>query len=154
MKDLNYYKQEEKLYEFDSFSREDALKLGLKIHEIAKQYPDPVASEITINGLVVFRYFPEGTISDSSDWLQRKRNSVDLMHMSSLGFLAYLEHYGAALEDRKLDPNDFAACGGGFPIMIKGTGMIGSICVSGLPNHEDDHQLIVDSLAQYIKEKM
>ena len=44
--------QEEK-FQFEHFSREDALKIGLKLHENAKE--QPVAVEITVNGLVVFR---------------------------------------------------------------------------------------------------
>ncbi len=97
--------QEEK-FQFTHFSREDALKIGLKLHENAKE--QPVAVEITVNGLVVFRYFA----------------------------------------DRKLDPNEYAA-GGGFPIRLRGTGVIGSICVSGYPDHVDDHQLIINTLAEY-----
>ena len=54
--------QEEK-FQFEHFSREDALKIGLKLHENAKE--QPVAVEITVNGLVVFRYFAEGAKPDS-----------------------------------------------------------------------------------------
>ena len=62
--------QEEK-FQFEHFSREDALKIGLKLHENAKE--QPVAVEITVNGLVVFRYFAEGAKPDSELWLARKR---------------------------------------------------------------------------------
>ena len=145
--------REEELHQFRRFSREDALELGLKIHENAQGYPNPVAIEITINGLAVFRYFPDGTIPDSELWLARKRNTVDLMQMSSLHFLAWLEAHGETVESRKLDPDEFAAGGGGFPISLRGTGVIGSVCVSGMPDHMDDHQLVVDSLADFIAEK-
>ena len=76
--------QEEK-FQFEHFSREDALKIGLKLHENAKE--QPVAVEITVNGLVVFRYFAEGAKPDSELWLARKRNAGDLMETSSLRFL-------------------------------------------------------------------
>ncbi len=135
---------------FDTFSREDALKLGLMLYENAKTYGEPISIEITINGLSVFRYFAEGSVQDSALWLSRKRNSVDLMSMSTLRFLYWLEMIGETLEDRKLQPNDYAAGGGGFPIRLKGTGVVGSICVSGLMKHEDDHQLIVDSIQQFL----
>ena len=75
--------QEEK-FQFEHFSREDALKIGLKLHENAKE--QSVAVEITVNGLVVFRYFAEGAKPDSELWLARKRNAVDLMETSSLRF--------------------------------------------------------------------
>ena len=70
--------QEEK-FQFEHFSREDALKIGLKLHENAKE--QPVAVEITVNGLVVFRYFAEGAKPDSErlfspDEPQRRRRTV------------------------------------------------------------------------------
>ena len=85
---------------------------------------------------------------DSELWLARKRNAVDLMETSSLRFFAELEDAGETFADRKLDPNEYAA-GGGFPIRLRGTGVIGSICVSGYPDHVDDHQLIINTLAEY-----
>ncbi|RKL68353.1 hypothetical protein CR203_07685 [Salipaludibacillus neizhouensis] len=33
---------------------------------------------------------------------------------------------------------------------LKGTGLVGSICVSCLPNHLDDHQLIVDAVCEFL----
>ena len=131
---------------FDSFSRADALAVGLKLLDLAKAYPDPVAVEIVINGLVVFRHFADGAMPDSDLWLSRKRNSVELMAMSSLRFKAWLDRYDRDLVARKLDPNDYAAGGGGLPIVLRGTGMVGSVCISGLPNDLDDHALVVAAL--------
>lgn len=141
--------EQEKQFQFSQFSREDALQFGLKLHENAKKYAEPVAIEITINGLAVFRLFPDGAWPDSALWLARKRASVELMHMSSLHFGAWLENTEQTLESRGLAACDYAAGGGGFPITLRGTGVIGSICVSGLPNHLDDHQLIIDTLAAW-----
>ena len=129
--------QEEK-FQFDHFSRADALAFGLKLHDNAKKQPIPVAIEITVNVLVVFRYFPDGALP------------VDLMQMSSLHFLAWLEGNGESLESRKLPADDYAAGGGGFPIRLRGTGVIGSICVSGMPDHMDDHQLVINTLAEFL----
>ena len=141
--------QEEK-FQFDHFSRADALAFGLKLHENAKKQPIPVAIEITVNGLVVFRYFPVGALPDCELWLQRKPRTVDLMQMCSLHFLAWLEGNGESLESRKLPADDYAAGGGGFPIRLRGTGVIGSICVSGMPDHMDDHQLVINTLAEFL----
>ena len=93
--------QEEK-FQFEHFSREDALKIGLKLHENAKE--QSVAVEITVNGLVVFRYFAEGAKPDSELWLARKRNAVDLMETSSLRFFAELEDAGETFADRQARP--------------------------------------------------
>jgi uncharacterized protein (UPF0303 family) len=134
----------------DRFSRADALAIGLKIIENGQRYPDPIAVEIAINGLVVFRHFTDGSVLDSELWLARKRKSVDLMSMSSLRFKYWLEMKGKTLSDRHLNSNDYTASGGGFPIRLAGTGVIGSICVSGLPSDLDDHQLITDSLGEFL----
>lgn len=149
-KQFNALKEQEEKLQFDAFSREDALNLGLLIVEKAKRYPDPIAVEITVNGLAIFRYFMEGALLDSEYWLSRKRNSVDLMSMSSLRFMYWLEMHGTDVAGRLLDPSGYAAGGGGFPIVVQGTGSIGSICVSGLPDHLDDHQLIVDALTEHL----
>jgi uncharacterized protein (UPF0303 family) len=103
-----------------------------------------------MNSLIIFRYFSEGAVLDSDLWLERKKNTVNLMNMSSLRFMKWLEIRNETLNDRKLNPNDYAAGGGGFPIRINNTGVIGSICVSGLSNHLDDHQLIIDTLTEYL----
>ena len=142
--------QEENTFVFEQFSRRDALAIGLRLNENAVKYGEPIAIEITLNGLVVFRYFSEGSIKDSEYWLLRKRNTVDLMEMSSLRFMYWLELHGVTIADRKLNPNNYAAGGGGFPIRLRGAGMIGSICVSGLSNHFDDHQLIADTLNEFL----
>ncbi|RKL68358.1 hypothetical protein CR203_07715 [Salipaludibacillus neizhouensis] len=141
---------QEKNLEFERFSRNDALAIGLTINEKAKKFSDPITIEITLNGLVIFRYFSEGAVLDSELWLVRKRNSVNLMSMSSLRFKYWLEVAGKTLEGRNLNASDYAAGGGGFPINLKGTGLVGSICVSGLANHLDDHQLIVDAISEFL----
>ena len=52
-------------------------------------------------------------------------------------------------KDYRLSPDKYAFHGGGFPIRLKSTGLIGTICVSGLPQ-EQDHQMIVDVLCKYL----
>ena len=101
-----------------------------------------------MNGLVVFRYFGEGAKPDSELWLARKRNAVDLMEMSSLRFSRSWRMQARALPTASSTRTEYAA-GGGFPIRLRGTGVIGSICVSGYPDHVDDHQLIINTLADY-----
>jgi len=144
------YRQEQSLI-FGHFSRADALKVGLRLLSEARVYPDPIAVEITVNGLVVFRHFTDNSLPDSEVWLARKRRAVDRWAMSSLRLLYQLQTAGQTLSDRVPDPENYAAGGGGFPIVLKGTGPIGSICVSGLPNHIDDHRLIVDTLTTHLR---
>lgn len=127
--------------------------MGLLINEASQGYPAPVATEIVINGVVVYRYFQDGARPDSELWLERKRNAVELMQMGSLCFGCMLSESGESLEDRKLHADDFAPGGGGMPIVLAGTGMIGSVCVSGEPNHLDDQEIVVKALRQLKAEK-
>ena len=53
------------------------------------------------------------------------------------------------LEERFLNPNEYAACGGGFPIRVEEVGVIGSIVVSGL-DHVSDHDLLVKCISKYL----
>ncbi|HBI63590.1 MAG TPA: hypothetical protein DDX51_00505 [Clostridiales bacterium] len=144
--------QEQEL-SFSSFSRADALRLGALINEESAGYPAPVATEIVINGLVVYRYFQDGALPDSELWLERKRNAVELMQMGSLRFGCWLEENGETLESRKLNADDFAPGGGGMPIILKGTGVIGSVCVSGEPDHLDDHAIVTHAMRRLLAEK-
>ncbi len=138
---------------FERFSRSDALEAGLKAIELGESYADPIAVEITMDGLAVFRHLTEGTGTVNEEWLERKRNSVELTKISSLRFKTELEIKGETLEDRVPDPDLYAAGGGGFPIVLKDQGMVGVICISGLPNDVDDHQIAIDAL-RYVKSRM
>ena len=40
-----------------------------------------------------------------------------------------------------------------MPIVLKGTGVIGSVCVSGEPDHLDDQAIVTQALRQLKAEK-
>ena len=48
--------------------------------------------------------------------------------------------------------SQFAAHGGAFPILLRGTGCIGTVAVSGLPQLED-HRLVVETLKAFLAAK-
>ncbi|TIU11449.1 MAG: hypothetical protein E5W49_28110, partial [Mesorhizobium sp.] len=48
-----------------------------------------------------------------------------------------------------LDISDYVLAGGGFPVTVKGAGVIGVIAVSGLPERED-HGVVVDALCSHL----
>jgi uncharacterized protein (UPF0303 family) len=140
-------KEEEELT-FDSFSREDALNVALIIIEREKHSDRPFGVEILLNGLLVFRYYPEGVTRNNEQWFRRKHNAVANAEMSSLRLTAKAQMEGNTYEDMLLDRKDYAWGGGGYPLRVKNTGLVGSICVSGLTG-EEDHQIIVDALRAY-----
>jgi uncharacterized protein (UPF0303 family) len=140
--------EQEATYQFSSFSRDDAWLLGGMLIDAAKGYDGGVAVGIVLNGLKVFQFVTEGATRHNTQWLDRKVNLVTQFHKSSLHVYADFELKGITLEGERLDPMEFAMCGGGFPLTVKGVGVVGAIAVSGLP-HLEDHQVIIDALPRW-----
>ena len=141
--------EEEKTLVFDSFSQTEALKLGSFIYEKGKTLPKPVAIEIRINHLLVFCFYPDGTNDNNTLWLKAKAKTVDMTQTSSLHFWTDVQLSGSSPESKRMPEAEYACCGGGFPLTVKSIGVVGTICVSGL-SHMEDHQLIIDSLKEYL----
>lgn len=71
------------------------------------------------------------------------------MEESSMRFCMELRQNQESMEERFLDPREYAACGGGFPIRVEEVGVIGSIVVSGM-DHVSDHDLLVKCISKYL----
>ena len=141
--------EEEGQLQFASFTQTDALELGNLLYETSKKYPKPVAIEIRMNHLTVFSYYPNGTNANNTLWLKAKAKTVDMTQHSSLHFWAEVQVSGETPETKRMPESEYACCGGGFPLIIKNVGVIGTICVSGLP-HMDDHRVITETLSKYL----
>lgn len=142
--------KEEELLCFDKFSNEDALALGLKIVEKAKQRNAAVAIDIEVNGVQLFHYNMPGSNKRHAMWIRRKQNMVQVSQCSTLHAMYQLIRDNKDQEkDWRLNNAEYGSIGGGFPITLKGTGIIGAVACSGLA-HTDDHQLLVDSIAELL----
>jgi uncharacterized protein (UPF0303 family) len=92
-----------------------------------------------------------GTTPDNWDWIRRKRNVVQRYHRSSYAIGLTHQRNQTNLQDKAgLDLKDYAAHGGCFPIILVGTGCVGTITASGLPQR-DDHNLVVSVLQDYLQ---
>lgn len=148
--ELKRLEEEEKACVFEHFSNEDAWELGKMLVEAAKERGAETAFEIVVNGYTLFRYSFQGADLWNEQWLTRKKNTVQLKKMSTLRLRVYLEFIGKDFEkDWCLSREKYTDFGGGFPIRIKGTGVVGSVCCSGLP-HEQDHALVVSTILKYL----
>ena len=142
--------QQEKALQFDSFSNDDAYELGNIIYKIAKERELPVTIEIRKNTQIVFHAALEGTSPDNDMWLQRKYNLVTRMGKSSYRMGLELKEAGKTLEEMcELTVENYAAHGGCFPIAIKGTGIIGTVAVSGLEQSKD-HALVIEGIETFL----
>lgn len=145
--------QEKELTYFQSFSKNDAWKLGsLIVAKATEMTEEPLAVEITVNGLNVFRCYPEGATKDNERWIQFKRNVVELWEMTSYRAKQKLLLEGNSLQQLKCDPNAYGAEAGAFPICIEKTGMIGTIATSGCSGTLD-HDIVVAALEEYHRQR-
>lgn len=143
-------RQEEAL-QFESFSNDAALAIGLRLVEAARAKEKSVAVNITRNGEMIFFHGMNGTSSGNADWIRRKNNLVNRTGHSSFYMHNDALHRGQDPDAHPtLDLRDFAAHGGAFPLILKNSGPIGTITVSGLPGAED-HALVVEVLKEYLK---
>lgn len=140
--DLAKIALQERRLQFKAFDSETAWAIGTALKTAAKSRQASVAIDIQINGHTLFSYAMQGTSPDNLDWIRRKRNLVQRYHRSFYAIGLKLERAKSTLQEKFLDPKDYAAHGGCFPILLEGTGCVGTITVSGLPQRED-HDLVI-----------
>ncbi|WBS00658.1 heme-degrading domain-containing protein [Pseudoduganella sp. SL102] len=141
--------QEQQL-QFAAFSNADALAVGLRIVERARALGKAVTVDITRSGHQLFHHAMDGTTPDNADWVRRKNNVVQRYGRSSWHVGTRYRSRGKTFEaDSGADARDFAAHGGAFPIILRGTGVVGTITVSGLPQ-EEDHEMVIAVLREYL----
>lgn len=143
--------QEERLC-FRRFDAATAWTLGNKIRSAAEAKNQAVAIDIQVNGHQLFFYAMPGTTPNNSDWIRRKRNVTLRFQHSSYAIGLHVQQRTITLTDWVgVEAKDYAACGGCFPINLEGTGCVGTIAVSGLPQRAD-HELIVEVLAEMLEQ--
>jgi uncharacterized protein (UPF0303 family) len=102
-----------------------------------------------VAGMAVYQHVTPGATVNNTLWMRRKFNTVMNRERSSLWFTVTSEMRGKDLAAHVLDTNDYALVGGGFPIRLKTGELVAVAVVSAFPHYED-HQFIVDALAEYL----
>ncbi len=145
--DIERLAEQERRLQFDRFGAAEAWALGSTLKTLAEGRSQAVTIEIRLARETVFFFAMPGTTPINADWARRKRNVVDLLQRSSYRIGRELERDGGSLESKLgLAVRDHAAHGGCFPIVLRGSGCIGTVTVSGLPQRED-HSMLVEALA-------
>jgi len=149
---LQELESQEKELQFESFSIDTAHLIGLSIVAVAKKANHPVAIDITRHGQQLFHVALEGASPDNDAWIKRKSNLVNRVGHSSYYMSTKLSISGKTIEEALLlSEAEYAPHGGSFPIIIKNTGVIGTITVSGLAS-KDDHKLVIDAIRDYLNQ--
>ena len=149
--DIEIIKEQERAMQFNRFDNNTAIDIGLKLLEAARDRKYPVTIDITRCRHQLFHASLPGTTSANDEWIRRKVNSVYRFETSSLILQLNTEKSGRTFQDQYfVDPDDYVAAGGSFPVRVINTGFVGTITVSGMTSQED-HNLIIEVLKSYLK---
>ncbi len=145
--------QEEQELQFMSFNEDTAWKLGSQLVERAQGQGLPVTIDITRGTHQLFHASLRGTSPDNDEWVKRKVRLVYRFGRSSFYIGQLLKSKGKRIEEAYLvSETEYAAHGGCFPVIVKGTGIVGTVTVSGLPQ-EEDHKLVIQAIRDYLAQE-
>jgi uncharacterized protein (UPF0303 family) len=147
--DIEVLKRQEDVLQFTRMNEDDAWALGSQMRAMALQRKLPLVMEIRVGNKPLFYVASPGTTPENPDWVRRKVNTVYRFESSSYRVGLELQQRGKLLDQsRGVDPLQFAAAGGGFPIRIAGM-VVGAVTVSGIPQR-DDHNFVAENLAEFL----
>ena len=136
-----------------SFNEYTAWQIGCQLVERAQKEGLIIAIDITRGRHQLFHASLTGTSSDNDEWIKRKVRLTYRFEHSSFYIGQLLKYKGKGLEEAYLIPeSEYAPHGGCFPVIVRGTGMVGTIAVSGLPQ-EEDHKFVVRAIREYLAQE-
>ena len=145
--------QEEHELQFTKFNETTAWKIGSQLVERSVSKNLPVTIDITRGDHQLFHASLCGTSPDNDEWVKRKVRLVYRFGHSSFYMGQLLKSKGKRIEEAYLVPeSEYTPHGGCFPIILTGTGVIGTITVSGL-SQEEDHKLVVQAIRDYLAQE-
>ena len=147
---LETLKAQEALLRLESLNSDEAMRLGTIMVRLAKEkYKRPVSVRIITSGQVTFSFLMDGTDLNNEWWMDKKLNTCRLTGVSSIRSLVEVAQGLRPMEPEFEKENNFALCGGCFPLKNAAGKGIGYALCSGMP-HECDHQLIADALSELL----
>ena len=132
-----------------AFTLDDAVRLGLHATALAREAGLPIIVEVHHGERVAFRVALPGSIPDSDHWILRKSRVVRRWQAATLEMRLRALEAGTTFNEQWLVPEaEYAAHGGGVPILVHGVGMAGAIYASGMPQLED-HDFLIRALRTF-----
>ena len=142
--------QEEEELQFSRFNEDTAWSFGSQLVERARTQGLPITIDIMRGTHQLFHASLHGSSPDNDEWVKRKVRLVYRFGHSSFYIGQLLKSKGKRLEESYLvSETEYAPHGGCFPVILKDTGVIGTVTVSGLPQ-EEDHRFVVQALRDYL----
>lgn len=150
--DIAQIARQEETLRFKTFSEREAWALGSVMRKAALDRKLPFVIDIRIGNRQLFYTALSGSTPENPDWVRRKANTVMRFHKSSYRVGREYQLQGKSFDaSRGIDPMDHAQAGGGFPIHLITTGVVGAVTVSGVPQRED-HGFVVEMLCFHLKQ--
>ena len=133
-----------------SLTEDDAIAIGQALLARAQERDLPVTIEVRRASRVVFRAARTGTNAHNDMYVAGKARIVERFGHSTMYERLQYELDGTTFAAAtSLAFPEYAPHGGGFPLIVRGTGPVGVAIVSGLPQ-EADHALIVEVLGEVV----
>lgn len=146
--DIALVKHQEQALVLPQFDENIAFELGSAIRARALAEGLSLVVDIRTWDRQLFFAATAGTNADNSEWVRRKINTVRRFQRAS--YRMVLERGEVPFPPQTgIDPADYVIAGGGFPIRVKGAGIIGCLTISGLPGRSD-HGVAVAALAVHL----
>lgn len=146
--DIALVKKQEQELVLAEFDEKVAFKLGSAIRERALAEGLALVVDIRSWDRQLFFAATAGTSADNAEWVRRKINTVRRFQRAS--YRLVLERgEGPFTPQSGADPADYVIAGGGFPIRVKGAGIVGCLTISGLPGRSD-HGVAVAALCDHL----
>jgi uncharacterized protein (UPF0303 family) len=148
--DIEKIKVQETELAFDAFDEATAFEIGSALRARALAENWPIIVDIQLWDRPLFYAAMPGSTGSNTDWARRKRNVVKMFLKSTYRMMLEQGGESALFAERYgLSASEYVLAGGGFPIRVRGVGVIGVITVSGLPQRQD-HGIIVDALCDHL----
>ncbi len=133
---------------FPTMTNDEAVELGLIAVDVIREADLNLCVEIVLGGDTVFLAKLKSTDASNNPWLRRKAASVMHFEHSSLLLRKQLERDSQMLDDLSDDHEALAASGGSVPIRV-GSEIVGTITMSGEPDHVD-HAAAIEAINRYL----
>ena len=150
---LSQLLQLEQELQFAKFNEAVAWQIGSQLVEKGRREKLPITIDIMRGQHQLFHASLPGTSADNDEWVKRKVRLVYRFGHSSFYMGQLLKSKGKRIEEAYLiSETEYAPHGGCFPVILKDTGVIGTITISGLPQ-EEDHKLVVQAIRDYLAQE-
>ncbi|TPI30613.1 heme-degrading domain-containing protein [Mesorhizobium sp. B2-1-8] len=148
--DIALIKRQEETLVFKAFDEAVAFEIGAAIRGRAIAENLPIIVDIRLWDRPLFYAAMPGSNASNPDWARRKINVVKRYLKSTYRLVLEQQRSDRTFKiGEGLDIADYVLAGGGFPVAVKGAGVIGVIAVSGLPERQD-HGVVVDALCDHL----